>query len=136
MIYVYGGLVVLGLVMFADSILVLVDTLELQHYWSTVGLCLLSLLLIHINQYNKGYRIKSPFLFFLAVVFTTFGYPLAIISTHTAAEFIQYEFGSESVLLAVICTFTALGFVGVRNDNSTGWGNDNRSDLSRKIDER
>lgn len=133
---IYGALLVLGLIMFADSIRALVESLELHYYWLTVGLGLLSLFVIQVVRYKKGYKIDRPFTFVSSVFAAIVGYPLTIIATHTRAEFSQFEYGNELIILGLTITFAMLCFAGKREDSSTSWGSDNRSDLSKRIDER
>lgn len=132
MIYVYGVLLVLGLLMFTDSFLNLVESLELKYYWLTVGFSMFVMSVIQVIRYRNGYTIKRPFIFSASVFGVIVGYPMTIISTHTRAEFLQYEYGNELVILGVIFGFILLGFAGERDDTSSGWGNDNLTDLSKK----
>ena len=136
MVYVYGVLLVLGLLIFTGSILNLVESLGLQYYWLTVGFGMFIMSAIQVVRYKNGYTIKRPFMLSASALGVIAGYPMMIVSTHTRAEFFQYEYGHELVLLGVIFGFILLGFAGERDDTSTGWGNDNRTDLSKKIDER
>lgn len=119
---IYGALLVLCLVMFADSIRALVESLDLHYYWLTVSLGLFSLLVIQIVRYKKGYKIGRQFTFVSSVFAAIIGYPLAIIATHTRAEFHQFEYGNELIILGLTLTFSMLCFAGKREESSTGWG--------------
>lgn len=136
MVYIYGFLVALGSIMFAGKILSIVDTLQLQYYWLTVGVGFLILAIIQIVRVRKGYKIQRPLMFLVSLIAAVLGLPITIITIQTVGEFIQYEYGQELVSLGVIFLFTILGFSGERSDESTIWGSDNRSELSKKIDER
>lgn len=124
MVYLYGVILALVLLMFTDSFLNLVESLELQYYWITVGFGLFFMSAIQFVRYRNGYTIKRPFMFSALVLGVMIGYPMAIIATHTKTEFLQYEYVHELVLFGVTFGFILLGFTGERNDNPSGWGND------------